>query len=389
MEWLEAPIPEAAGPLEAAGYPAWLAAMLARRGVCDAEAAEAFLEPAIHQLRDPSLLDGVEPAVALLLEARAAGRRVAVVGDYDVDGVSGTALLVAVFESRGIDVLPILPHRIHDGYGFREVHVERASRAGCGLVVTVDCGTTSHGAVAAALAAGMGVIVTDHHLPGDPLPSGAVVINPKQVSGETPFTDLSGAGLAFQLSLAFAAASGSPLDPGRLARIACLGTIADMVPLLGENRVIAAVGLRELAHTPSPGLRALVEVARIRPPFGADDVGFRLGPRLNAPGRLASAEPSLELLLTRDRDRARQLAAELDARNRERQAWERKAAEEARQHFLARDSLPAFPVAWSAEWHRGVVGIAAGRLARELHRPVVRERAWTSPIWYAASDRSD
>ncbi|MEM1207277.1 MAG: DHHA1 domain-containing protein, partial [Acidobacteriota bacterium] len=152
---------------------------------------------------------------------------------------------------------------------------------------------------------------------------------------------------------------------------ACLGTIADLVPLRGENRVIASLGLAELERTRSPGLRALIDVSRIRPPYGADDVGYRLGPRLNAPGRLESADTALELLLTRDVARAKELARDLDARNRERQEWERQAAEEARELFLARPQLPPILLGWSEGWHRGVVGIAAGRLARELNRPVL------------------
>lgn len=377
VEWRAAPVPESVTELSAAGYPDHVAVLLARRGLTNPADAAAFLAPDLDQLHDPLELAGMERAVARLLAARAAGARVAVVGDYDVDGVSGTALLTAVLRACKIDVLPILPHRLRDGYGFQPVHVERAVEAGCAVVVTVDCGTTSHAAAEAALAAGLEVLVTDHHLPPPkPLPEAVVQINPKQAACDYPFDELSGAGLAFKLALAVARACDLAIDPRRLLRIACLGTIADLVPLRGENRIIAALGLEELANTRSPGLRALIRAARLQAPFSTQDVGFRLGPRLNAPGRLGSAEASLELLLSRDPRRATRIASDLDRWNRERQDWERRVAEEAREMASERAAvlggdMPAILVLWSESWHRGVVGIAAGRLAREFHRPTI------------------
>ena len=255
--------------------------------------------------------------------------------------------------------------------GFQPTHVERARSSGARVVVTVDCGTRSHAAVAAALDAGIDVIVTDHHLPGDPLPDGVLQINPRQAACSYPFAELSGAGLALKLGVAVAEACDRQIDQRILLRVACLGTIADLVPLVGENRVIAALGLAELGRTRSAGLRALIEVAGVRPPFSAADVGFRLGPRLNAPGRLDSAEKALDLLLCRDPERARALAVELDRWNRKRQEEEQQVVKEAREALTQRSSLPPILVAWSSRWHRGVVGIAAGRLARELHRPTV------------------
>ena len=249
--------------------------MLARRGVETAAGAEAFLGPRLDQLHDPASLDGMAEAIARLLRARAAGERVVLVGDYDVDGVSGSALLVAVFRACGLEVEAILPDRMREGYGFQPVHVDRARSIGARLVVTVDCGTTSHEAAAAALDAGIDVIVTDHHLPDEPLPAGVVLINPHQPACCYRFKELSGAGLALKLAQAFATASGRDVDPRILLRVACLGTIADLVPLTGENRVIAAVGLQELARTRSPGLRALIEVSRVVPPFSTADVRQR------------------------------------------------------------------------------------------------------------------
>jgi len=369
--WVPAPVPAAAADLESCGFPSWLAALLARRGIADRAGAGGFLEPSLDQLHDPFLLAGMEAAVLRLLAARDRGERVAIVGDYDVDGISATALLAAVLGACRIAAQPILPDRLREGYGFQPLHVERARELGCRLILTADCGSSAGEAVTAALAAGLDVVITDHHLPHGELPAGVIQINPRQGSCSYPFPDLAAAGLAFKLATALAGRCGRALDPLPLLRIACLGTIADMVPLRGENRVIAALGLRALAASRSHGLRALIQQAGLRPPFTAADVGYRLGPRLNAAGRLHDPNRALDLLLSRDAGRALALAAELDGWNRERQVEEMKVVEDARRLLLERLPLPAILVAWSPEWHKGVVGVAAGRIAKELHRPTV------------------
>jgi single-stranded-DNA-specific exonuclease len=371
VEWVAAPVPEAAAVLEAAGLPPWLAVLLARRGVVDGPGAERFLHPSLDQLHDPYLLAGMAESVERLMDARARGEKVAIVGDYDVDGISATAQLLAVFARCGLAAEPILPHRLREGYGFQPVHVERARAAGCGLIVTADCGSSSAEAVGMALAAGIGVIVTDHHLPGCELPEGTLHINPRQSRCTYPFRDLAAAGLALKLSLAFAGQCGREVDPAALLRIACLGTIADLVPLQGENRVIAALGLQALVEARSQGLKALIQQSGMKPPFTAADVGFRIGPRINAAGRLHDPTRALDLLMSRDPKQAQELAAELDSLNRERQAEETRVVEEARQQVLARAPLPPILAAWSPEWHKGVVGVAAGRLAKDFNRPTV------------------
>jgi single-stranded-DNA-specific exonuclease len=369
--WNRAPQPPETASLIADGVAPLLAPLLARRGAVDRESVRRFLAPSPSDLHDPFLLHGMEPAVARLLVARERGETVAIVGDYDVDGISGTALLVAVFGRCGIATRPILPNRLLDGYGFQVGHAERARAMGCALIVTVDCGTTSDAAVARARAEGIDVVITDHHLPSPRLPSDTLQINPHQPRCTYPFRELTGAGLAFKLAQAVSQRCGrdSALDP--LLRIACLGTIADLAPLVGENRTIAALGLKALRQTRSEGLRALIRTAGLVPPFRATDVGYRLGPRLNAAGRLRRPDEALELLLTRDPARAAELAAELDERNRERQAEEQRVVEEARQRVLERAALPPIVVEWSEDWHRGVVGIAASRIAREFNRPAV------------------
>jgi single-stranded-DNA-specific exonuclease len=310
-------------------------------------------------------------AVARLRAARERGERVAIVGDYDVDGVTSTALLLAAFGACGIQAQPILPHRLEEGYGFQPVHVERARAAGCSLIVTADCGSSSAAAAEAALAYGIDVLVTDHHIPGCALPAAVLQINPRQAHCTYPFPDLAAVGLVLKLALALLKSYGRKEDLPALLRIACLGTIADLVPLRGENRVIAALGLAALPATRSEGLKALIRQAGMKPPFTASDIGFRIGPRINAAGRLDTPEQALDLLLTRDKDRAWGLALQLDAWNRQRQAEEMRVVEEATALVTARNPMPPVLVAWKSGWHKGVVGVAAGRLAREFHRPAL------------------
>lgn len=369
VEWVEKPVPEAAGRLLAAGYGP-LAALLARRGVETEAEAESFLRPHCRGLHDPFLLRGMDAAVDRVLAVCRNRGTVAVVGDYDADGVSACALLTAVLRALGAKVVPILPNRLTEGYGFRIVQVEKAKRAGAALIVTVDCGTTSNEAVEEALRQGMDVVVTDHHVAGNGFPPGAVLVNPRQDGCTYPFPHLCGAGLAFKLAQAVLRRSGRKEPLAALLRVACLGTIADVVPLLGENRVIAALGLQALPKSRSPGLRALMRVARVDGAVSSTEVAFRLGPRLNAAGRLASADLALRLLLTRDSAEADRLALELDSLNRRRQAEERKVTQQARE-LLTEGRRSGILMAWSPEWHRGVVGIAAGRLTRDFHRPVI------------------
>ncbi len=372
-EWVAATVSEAGLALHRQGVGSELSQLLGRRGVTTAAEVDAFLRPALDQLHPPLDLSGVREAVSRLMVSAERGERVAVVGDYDADGVSGTAVLTACLRLAGIDALPILPNRLVDGYGFQLAQVEKANSAGCRLIVTVDCGMGSSVAAGAALDAGMEVIVTDHHLPSDELPDVVALVNPRLETGAGtyPNPDLCGAGIAFKLGVALLEAAGKRPPLQSLLRVACLGTIADLVPLRGENRCIAALGLAALGSARSPGLKELMKVAGVKPPVKASDVGFRLGPRLNAAGRLSTPDHALELLLTRDAERARTLAEELDQFNKERQKEEAHVVTEARDSFRELEVLPRILVAWQATWHRGVVGIAASRIAREFNRPTL------------------
>lgn len=365
------PPAEAVADLVRGGIEAPLASLLAGRGFTEATLARRFLEPSLDQLRSAATLGGVALAAERLAGAASAGEKVAVVGDYDADGVAATALLAATLRSVGLETLTILPSRHEEGYGLQPLHARRAHEAGCSLLLTVDCGIAGFEGAAEAARLGLDLIITDHHLPDAELPPALAVINPKVEAGDPALSDLTGAGIAFKLATAVLERLGQEVPTGALLRIACLGTIADVAPLLGENRIIAALGLQALARPRSPGLRALVERSGVRAPLRAADVGFRLGPRLNAAGRLGLADDALDLLLERDPARARELAERLERANSERQEHESRILEDARRQIRARGPLAPLIAIWSSDWHRGVVGVAAGRLARELHRPVL------------------
>ncbi|MGE0639126.1 MAG: single-stranded-DNA-specific exonuclease RecJ [Thermoanaerobaculia bacterium] len=369
--WLPRPVPPEAERLTAGGMPRRRAQLLAQRGIDSPSAAERFLSPSVDHLSGADALPGLNDALDLLAWARSGGRRVVVFGDYDVDGITATALLVGTLESLGFAVSWILPSRRAEGYGLQVSHVRRVIADGGGLLLTADCGTGSLEAIAEADQHGLPVVVTDHHLPGAELPAARAIVNPRLPGTPQAVQELSGAGVAAKLAAALFVASGRTPPWDGLLRLASLGTIADSVALRGENRTIARLGLEALPLTPSPGLQALFALAQLRAPFSASDVAFRIGPRLNAPGRVGDPDVALELLLTRSEVRGRELARQLEEANRERQRLERTVVEESESRLAADERGDGVFVSWSEQWHRGVVGIAAGRLARRIGRPVV------------------
>ena len=351
------------------------ARILAARGITNRSEADAFFSPSLASSPDPFRMKGMEKAVDALVSAARAGEKIVVFGDYDVDGVTAVAQLRAVFRALGANSVPFLPHRVRDGYGlkpetFRKVFAEHRPRA----IVTVDCGITAVEAVAEAAAAGVSVVITDHHLPPEVLPDGAAVVNPKQPGCPYPFKELCGAGIAFKIAQAIIRRERLTLSERSLAKVAALGTIADIVPLLSENRSIVAEGLAALADPRAPGLRALLAEAGIsgRAPT-SEDIAFRVGPRLNAAGRIDTADLALSVLEERDPERAGEIARALSERNTERQTHERRVVAEARERILGRGdpSEEGILIEADAGWPRGVLGIAASRLAREFHRPVL------------------
>jgi single-stranded-DNA-specific exonuclease len=369
------PPPEAASLAAATRLPQAVARLLIRRGVATAGQVSDFFHPDPSRLHDPFLLKGVEEAADILARASARGSRVVVFGDYDVDGVTAVAQLRAALSRAGADAVAFLPHRLKDGYGLKPETVRRVlAEHRPAVIVTVDCGITALEGVACARAAGVDVIVTDHHLIGEQLPEGAVVVNPRQPGCGYPYKELAACGIAFKLALAVAGRAGFRLSVESLLRVACLGTIADLVPLTGENRLIAAAGLSALATARAPGLAALLRESGVAAGAAPDseDIAFRVAPRLNAAGRLDTAELALSLLEEQDPVRAGRVAGELSRRNAQRQTIERRVTRQARER-IERAGGPgsAVIVEGDPDWHRGVLGIAASRLAREYHRPVL------------------
>ena len=345
------------------------ARVLVRRGYGDAEEAQAFLagEMPAH---DAFLLGDMAGAVEAIKGAIAAGKRICVHGDYDADGICATALAVLILRELGADVTWHLPSRFEEGYGVQRETLARLADEGCGLVLTVDCGVTAVEEIAEARARGLEVVVTDHHRPGETLPDCPVVATRPS---DYPFPELCGTGVVYKLGEAL-------LGPGhetltRHLDLVAIATISDVVPLVDENRALALAGLRALARTQKPGLRALMKSARVDPArVDEGAVGFRLAPRINASGRLCRPGAALELLLTEDKDEAGKLAHQLEELNRERQGVEdrilREALAKVEEWPEAKQRRRGYVLA-DEGWHEGVIGIVASRLVERFHRPVV------------------
>ena len=342
------------------------ASVLVRRGYGDPEAARAFLAAAPPG-HDPFLLGDVEAACARIRETIAAGGRICVHGDYDVDGICATALAVTALRDLGADVGWHLPSRFEEGYGVSRETLARLADDGCALVLTVDCGITAVQEIAEARSAGLEVIVTDHHRPGEELPDCPIVATkPSQY----PFPELCGTGVVLKVLEALGA---EKLD--RHLDLVALATVADVVPLLDENRALVAAGMRRLARTDKPGLQALMRAAGVDPAtVDTGMIAFRLAPRINAAGRLGHPGAALDLLLTADEAEAGRLAGELEALNRDRQVVEdrilRDAVRQVEEWPEPRRRCLAYVIA-GEDWHRGVIGIVGSRLVERFHRPVV------------------
>jgi single-stranded-DNA-specific exonuclease len=346
-----------------------LAQVLVRRGLAEPASARAFL--AGEEEHPPEALSGIGEAVESILRHLGSGSRITIHGDYDVDGICSTAVLVRALRDLGGNVDSYLPDRASDGYGLNATTVQRLAARGTQLLVTVDCAVTAVDEVAAARALGMEVVITDHHAPrADGVLPRAPIVHPALCG--YPCRDLCATAVAYKLAQALYAAGGR--DTRELQRdldLVALATIADVVPLVGENRALVRRGLRALASTAKPGLRALMVVAGVDPAKANERaVGFALAPRLNAAGRLYRADAGLELILTEDPMRARQIAEELDAANRERRQVETRIRFAAEAQMTALGERPAYVLA-GEEWHPGVIGIVASRLVERSRRPVV------------------
>ena len=353
---------------------------LLNRGLSEPASISAFLQPRLKQLADPFLLPDMGVAIERLFLARQRNEPLVVFGDYDVDGVTSTALLIELLRGLGWNANFYLPHRVDEGYGLSQDGVENClKKFPVSLLLAVDCGSTTVDSIAWLRARGVDVIVLDHHQVSSPAPAANALVNPhRAASGD--FTNYCSAGLAFKLAHALVKrgremglAEMADFDLRPLLDLVALGTIADIVPLTGENRILVAAGLERLNSTRRPGLIALKQVAQCPELVGTHEVGYQLAPRLNAAGRLETAEDALRLLLARDMDEALPLAKNLDARNRERQQIERAIAEQAVAAVRARfqPETDFVIVEGHESWHVGVVGIVASRVLHQFHRPTI------------------
>jgi len=359
------------------------ARVLAARGLADPELATRFLAASLADLPDPFTMKGMDRAVARIVRALEAGERIACYGDYDVDGVTSTALLAGMLRAAGADLVTYTPHRLVEGYGLNVEAVRRLAAQGVRLLVTLDCGITSVEEVRAAAALGVDTIVVDHHTVPVELPAAEAILNPHQPGCAYPSKELAAVGVTFALAMAlrrrlreigrFGAERPEPNLKEALDLVA-LGTVADVVPLVGANRILVRWGLEVLAASRRPGVRALKRVAGIAEgtPVSAGQVGFRLGPRINAAGRLDDAGRGVRLLLSDDPAAARALAEELDRENQARQEIERRIVDEATLDARGHVEAGARGLVLAREgWHAGVVGIVASRIVERFHRPAV------------------
>jgi single-stranded-DNA-specific exonuclease len=355
-----------------------VANLLVARGHERVDSATAFLNPSLDQLHDPSLMLGMNEAVERLLFAIDHQQPILIYGDYDVDGTTGTAVLLRALRMLGATAGYHVPHRFTEGYGIRQEALEKAASEGYKLVVSVDCGITAHEPLHWARANGLDIIVTDHHLPDadEGAPPALAVLNPNQHGCSYPDKNLAGVGVAFKLVHALFRARGrESVVPGFLKMVA-IGTVADVAKLIGENRAIVALGLSDLPKAMNYGLRALIDIAGCGDgaEVNAYDLGFRIGPRINAAGRMDAARAVVELFNATDREEARRLAEHLDARNRERMEAQREIFNRAVEEFETgahREYQTHAAVIAGDGWHRGVIGLAASKIAERLNRPCV------------------
>jgi single-stranded-DNA-specific exonuclease len=347
-----------------------LRAIFARRGVEDAEAFRRFVAPVMADLHDPATIHGMQHACERIERAVRDHETILIYGDYDVDGVTSIVLLQTVLRSLGANAEHVVPHRLVDGYGLKTEVIDRVLvDKDVKLVITVDCGITSVEPVRKAIERGIDVIITDHHLPPGTLPSAAAVLNPKQPGCDYPFKELAGVGVAFKLCCELIRRNAKKTSIASLLKIAAIGTIADVAPLVGENRTIVRLGLDGLIEPRNRGLRALLKrLGLAGRAVRASDVGFKIGPRINAAGRLASADTAIQLFAARSDDAAWELCAELDRMNSERQEIEQQVRAAAEEQIGGEERV--FVLAGEG-WHKGVLGLTAGRIAQKHYRPAL------------------
>ena len=367
-----------AGLVRELGINPIVAKVLALRGLTTPETAERFLRPSLDHLHDPCLLTDLPVGVDRLLEAIERKERIAVHGDYDVDGITSTVILRRAIELLGGEVVHYIPERLRDGYGLQPAAIDRLGELGARVVVSVDCGIRGRPAAERAKASGIDLIITDHHEPEATLPPALAVINPRRHDCSYPDKDLAGVGVALKVVQALCAKTDRMRWLPAFVKLAAIGTVADVVPLRGENRVIARLGLERLSAGPhTVGLRALIDASGLSgKKINSYEVAFVLAPRVNAAGRMSTPDLAMRLLLAADEekaDEAKSLAAQLDSENARRRQEEAAIVMDARHRIASDPAIGAHNilVVWGEGWHRGVIGIVASRLVEQFCRPAL------------------
>ena len=349
------------------------ARLLVNRGIRDPHDAHRFLHPRFEYLHDPHLMKDMDRAIPLLWRALQEKKRIAVHGDYDVDGITSSLILKRALEMLGGRVSIHIPRRLEDGYGIQTGFVEECHRDGVGLLVTSDCGIRAFEACGRARELGLDVLVCDHHLPSAELPPARAILDPHRADCRYPDKNLSAAGVVFKLVQGLFEKAGKARILHHFLKVVALGTAADMVPLTGENRILVKLGLEGLARPHNVGLRALLDGAGVSGEVGLDDVAFRIAPRINAVTRMGGGPEVLDLFGTRDQSRARAIVEDMNSKNRERRREEETILAEIREWEGSRPELfrKSFIVLAGRDWHRGVIGIIASRVARRFFRPAL------------------
>ena len=363
-----------APPIDGLDAPSFVGRLLRQRDVDTVPAAQEFLNPQWYQPADATVLGDWTAAIERIAEAAQGGEAVAIYGDYDVDGITGTAILTEALRGAGIDARPFIPHREREGYGLQDAAVARLASEGARVLITADCGITALKEIAAAQEQhGLDVIVLDHHEPAESLPQGASIVTPKLAPKGHPLAELSTGGLAYRFAHGLSDHLGLEKEQSDWLDLAAMSTVADVVPLRGENRWIVHQGLRALDGTERPGLRALLKSQRRYGPVDTETIGFQLAPKINAAGRLDDASLALSMLTERNSERARELAAQLDRLNDERRRLTTEAMDMAQRQITgqldASGQAPLVLFVGGEEIHHGIVGIVAGRLADQWSRP--------------------
>lgn len=364
----QAPPPDSVERLE--GYTPLQQALLLSRGITTTKDANRFLQTNEEDLHDPFMFLGMELAVERIMKAVNDNEKLCIYADYDADGITGAALLATFFRDHDVDVNVYFPDRFKEGYGLNALALERLYHQGNQLIITVDCGIRGIDEIQRARSLGLDVIVTDHHISGEELPESVATINPNLPGDEYPTKELSGAGVAYKLAQAVSHQIAGSSNVNDYLDFVAIGTVADIVPLIGENRSIVQLGLQRLNDTKRPGLDALAQVAGVRlGEINASTIGFGLGPRINASGRLASAYQAFELLIEEDWERAQKLAERLDRLNKERQKYTENVVDKVEE--VSPTKHDKIILSFDPEYHAGVVGLAASRISERYFRPAI------------------